>query len=127
MNVSGHRRRHPTGQHQFEMPPRQPVSSPDEERSRQFQAHPYELGPVDQDHPEGGNGPVIEFLARVVAVGLLGLGQRRHANVEQQADTLVLVGMWGFLGRGSRHQHQARQQGGQQNGHQVLVSEIGDG
>ena len=98
-----------------------------EERPRQFQAHPYELGAVDQDHPEGGNGLVVEFLSRVVAVGLLGLGQRRHADVEQQTDTLVQVGGWRLLGGGSRRQYQARQQGGQHNGHQALVSEIGDG
>ena len=117
VDVEGDRRRHATGQNGLEMAPRQPVPSPEEERPRQFQAHPYELGAVDQDHPECGDGPVVEFLSLVVAVGLCGLFQRRHADVEQQADALVQVGVRRLLGRGSRRQHQARQQGGQQNGH----------
>ena len=82
----------------------------EEKRARQLQAHPDQFRMVDQDHPEGGNGLVVEFLARLVAVGLPGLRSRAcRADLEQQADTLVQVGGWRLLGRDSRRQHQARQ------------------
>ena len=102
----------PAGQHQLEVSPRQPVLFLEEERARQFQAHPDQLRTVDQDGAEGLGGLVIEFAALGVAVGLLGQLKRRQAQFEQPGGGLVRCAARLFLG-GGRRQHQARQEGGQ--------------
>ena len=92
MDIGGHRRRHAAGQHQLEMPPRQPVLPVHEKGPGQLQAHPDQLRTVDQDEPKGGDGLVVQLLARLVAVGLLGLAQRRHADVKQGSGTVNTLG-----------------------------------
>ena len=126
VDVDRHRRRHPAGQHQLEVSPRQPVLPLEEKRARQLQAHPDQFRMIDQDEPEGGDGLVVQLPARIVAVGLPGCVEGRRADVEQDGGAVVVGAVWSFLGGGRRRQHQARQQGGQQNGHRVLVSISGD-
>ena len=96
-DVGGHGRRHPAGQHQLEVPPRQPVLPFQEECPRQFQAHPDEFRAVDQDEPEGGDGLVVQIPACGVTVCPFGSGQRRHADAKQGVGAAVAFG-WRFLG-----------------------------
>ena len=96
-DVGGHRRRYLAGQHQLEVPPRQPVLPFQEECPRQFQAHPDQLRAVDQDEPEGGDGFVVQNPACGVTVCPFGSGQRRHADAKQGVGAAVALG-WRFLG-----------------------------
>ena len=59
--------RHPTGQHQLEVAPRQPVLPVQEKRPCQFQSHPHQLRMVDENELQGGDGPVVQLPARLVA------------------------------------------------------------
>ena len=127
MDVDGHLRRHAAGQHGLEVSPCQPVLALEEERPGELEAHPHQFGMVDQDGAEGLDGLVVEVVALGVAAGLYGQFQRLHAEIEQPGRRIVYGVALFFLGVGNRRQHQARQQGGQHNSHQVLALEKGSG
>ena len=75
-HVGGHRRGRIAGQDALEVPARQRVLPLEEERSGQLQAHPHQLGAVDQHGAERGDGLVQQRLP----VGFRQAGPARRAD-----------------------------------------------
>ena len=71
-------------QHALEVAARQAVLALEKERPRQFQAHPHQVGSIDQDGAQGGDGLVQQRLPLVVGkIGLLRCAGRCQADEEE--------------------------------------------
>ncbi len=93
VDVGRHRVGHAARQHRLEVAPRELVLPLEEERARQLQPHPHQVGTLDQHDVEGGDGLVQQHLPFLVrAVGPLRGLQRREAVEEERVrlDRLLL-------------------------------------
>ena len=84
MHVGHHRCHWFARQHALEVAARQAVLALEKERPRQFQAHPHQVGAVDQHGVQGGYGLVQQCIPLVVGkIGLLRCAGRRQADEEE--------------------------------------------
>ena len=84
MHIGHHRSRWFARQHPLEVTARQAVLALEKERPRQFQAHPHQVGSIDQDGAQGGDGRFQQRIPHISGgAGLLRCTDRSDTDEEQ--------------------------------------------